>query len=175
MKVLLPFLLLLALSLLLLACRSGQKLPVVSGVDLNKYQGRWYEIASIPLRFSRNCTCTFAEYSPGPNGTVRVYNQCRNSKTGAIDSIRGKAFPVKGSQNAILKVQFFWPFRGDYYIIDLDSNYTLAMVGSPDRKTLWILSRTPVLDAQRYQACLDKATGLGFDIAMLRQTAQNCE
>jgi apolipoprotein D and lipocalin family protein len=174
MKVLLVVGLLLASGLLLMACRSGQNLPVVSSVDLTRYQGRWYDIASIPLRFSQHCSCTFAEYTVDSNGYVRVYNECLNSKTGKTDSIRGKAFPVKGSNNARLKVQFFWPFRGDYYIIDIDSLYTLAMVGSPDRSTLWILSRTPAITEGRYNACLEKAVSLGFDTSKLRRTPQEC-
>jgi apolipoprotein D and lipocalin family protein len=156
------------------ACRPRKELAVVESVDLNRYQGRWYEIASIPLRFSRNCTCTFAEYTADPDGFVRVYNQCHNSKTGGIDSIRGKAFPKKESRNAILKVQFFWPFRGDYYIIHLDADYTHAMVGSPDRSTLWILSRSKTMPEAVYQACLAKATELGFDTGKLRLTPQHC-
>jgi len=174
MKMLLPLLMFCGLVFLWTACRSGKKLPVVASVDLNRYQGRWYEIASIPLRFSRYCACTFAEYTPSADGRILVYNQCRNTKTGGTDSISGKAFPVKGSNNAILKVQFFWPFRGDYYIIDLDSQYTHAMVGSPDRNTLWILSRTPALPESVYAACTEKAAALGFDITRLRRTAQDC-
>jgi len=156
------------------ACRPRKALTVVESVDLNRYQGRWYEIASFPLRFSKNCTCTFAEYTADADGFVRVYNQCNNSKTGGVDSIRGKAFPVKDSRNAILKVQFFWPFRGDYYIIDLDADYTRAMVGSPDRNTLWILSRTPTMPDAVFQACLEKAGSLGFDTKKLRITPQQC-
>ncbi len=174
MKLYLAICVLFVLGIVLFACRSGQNLPVVASVDLTRYQGRWYDIASIPLRFSQHCTCTFAEYTADSSGHVRVYNECLNSKTGKTDSIRGKAFPVKGSNNARLKVQFFWPFRGDYDIIDLDSNYTLAMVGSPNRKTLWILSRTPVIPESRYLQCLEKAASLGFDTSQLRRTPQVC-
>ena len=167
-------LLLLSMLIGVFACRSKQQLPVVAGVDLNRYQGRWYDIASIPLRFSQHCTCTFAEYAADTDGTVKVYNQCLNSKTGKTDSIRGKAIPVKGSNNAKLRVQFFWPFRGDYYIIDLDSSYSLAMVGSPDRNTLWILSRTPAIPEALYLQCTEKAKALGFDPSRLRRTPQHC-
>jgi apolipoprotein D and lipocalin family protein len=166
--------LLLAFALFMSGCKSGQALPVVDSVDLSRYQGRWYDIASIPLRFSQHCTCTFAEYSADTNGNIRVYNQCLNRKTGKTDSIRGKAFPVKGSNNAKLKVQFFWPFRGDYYIIDIDSNYTLALVGSPDRNTLWILSRTPAISDARFQEACEKARTLGFDTNRLRRVRQDC-
>lgn len=174
MKWYLIIVLLLALPFWLLACKSGQALPVVDSVDLSRYQGRWYDIASIPLRFSQHCTCTFAEYTADSTGYVRVYNQCLNSKTGKTDSIRGKAFPVKGSKNAKLKVQFFWPFRGDYYIVDIDSNYTLAIVGSPDRNTLWILSRTPAISDSRFQDACIKAQALGFDTTRLKRVPQDC-
>ncbi len=173
MKILLVLMFAITAAVLWYSCRPSRSLPVVQ-VDLKKYQGRWYEIASIPLRFSRNCACTFAEYTADEQGFVRVYNQCLNTKTNSVDSIRGKAFPVKNSGNGKLRVQFFWPFRGDYYIIDLDSNYQRAMVGSPDRNTLWILSRQRNMDEPTYQASLDKATALGFDVGRLKKTRQDC-
>lgn len=174
MKILFVVVLAITAMVLWYSCRPTRNLPVVP-VDLKKYQGRWYEIASIPLRFSRNCACTFAEYTADEQGFVRVYNQCLNTKTNSIDSIRGKAFPVKNSGNGKLRVQFFWPFRGDYYIIDLDSNYQRAMVGSPDRNTLWILCRERNMDEATYRSCLDKATALGFDVGRLRRTRQDCK
>ncbi len=173
MKILLAFGFAALLVVLWVACRPAKNLPVVK-VDLKKYQGRWYEISSIPLRFSRNCACTFAEYAADEHGYVRVYNQCLNTKSNSIDSIRGKAFPVKNSGNGKLRVQFFWPFRGDYYIIDLDSNYRHAMVGSPNRSTLWILCRERTMDEATYQQLLQKATALGFDVGRLKKTRQDC-
>lgn len=173
MKMVLALALAVLVAVLWVSCRPSKNLPVVN-VDLKKYQGRWYEIASIPLRFSRNCACTFAEYTADEQGNVRVYNQCLNTKTKSIDSIRGKAFPVKNSGNGKLRVQFFWPFRGDYYIIDLDSSYQYAMVGSPNRNTLWILCRERSMNEVTYQNLLQKAVGLGFDVGRLRKTRQDC-
>jgi apolipoprotein D and lipocalin family protein len=173
MKIVLALALAVLVAVFWVSCRPSKNLPVVN-VDLKKYQGRWYEIASIPLRFSRNCACTFAEYTADEHGNVRVYNQCLNTKTNSIDSIRGKAFPVKNSGNGKLRVQFFWPFRGDYYIIDLDSNYQYAMVGSPNRNTLWILCRERSMNEVTYQNLLQKAIGLGFDVNRLRKTRQDC-
>ena len=86
----------------------------------------------------------------------------------------GKAFVVEGSNNAKLKVQFFWPFRGDYYIIYLSSDYRYAAVGNPGRKYLWILCRTPFMPDSVYNSILDRVKDKGFDIANLVKTNQNC-
>jgi len=153
---------------------SKQPLPTVDQVDLERYAGKWYEIASFPMCFQRGCTCTTAEYTPTGQGYVEVLNRC--IKNGEPTSAEGKAFPVKGSNNSRLRVQFFWPFRGNYYVIALADDYSYAMVGSPNRKYLWILSRSPQLDPDTLQMLKDKAENLGFDINRLQRTEQEeCE
>ncbi|GAB4150437.1 MAG: lipocalin family protein [Bacteroidia bacterium] len=153
------------------SCRH-KELKTVDFVDLNKYSGRWYEIATIPISAQRGCSCTFAEYTVTEKGYVKVYNQCK--KGNATDSITGKAFVKKGSGNSKLKVQFFWPFRADYYIIGLDENYQWAIVGHPSRNYLWFLSRTPKISEELYQQLERKATDQGFDVKRLVRTAQEC-
>ena len=94
----------------------AQPLKTVPYVDLNRYAGLWYEIASYPQRFQQGCHRTTAEYTLSDKGYVIVENRCnRDSVDGKQSYIRGKAFVQKNSGNARLKVQFFWPFRGDYY------------------------------------------------------------
>jgi apolipoprotein D and lipocalin family protein len=153
-------------------CGSEKNLPVVNSVDLTKYAGKWYEIASFPQSFQKGCSCTTAEYTVMANGNVEVKNNC--IKEGKVKGITGKAFAVKGSNNAKLKVQFFWPLRGDYYIIDLAPDYSYALVGHPNRDYLWVLSRTPKMDEAVYAQLLKKATELEFDTSRLVKTVQSC-
>jgi len=147
----------------------------VDNVDLKLYMGRWYEIAAFPQRFEKGCHCTTAEYELTEKGYVRVINTCRkDSPTGKINRARGKGFVVKGSNNAKLKVQFFWPFRGNYWIIDLAEDYSYAVVGDPTRKYLWILCRTPQMDQALYRQIVDRAAAMGFDVSRLELTDQSC-
>lgn len=162
------------LLLLLLGC-SGSTLPLdtVSSVDLERYSGRWYEIASLPVSQQRCCSCTTAEYEIVDATTVRVINTCR--RDGAIDRVEGKAFVVEGSNNAKLRVQFFWPFRGDYWVIGLDDNqYSWAVVGLPSRRYCWILSRTPTMDAELLRRLVDDLKSKGFATDQLQHTKHDC-
>lgn len=162
--------------LTLFGCKTYPPLETVAEVDLARYAGKWYEIASIPTSFQKGCHCTTAEYEL-KDGYVRVINTCRkNSVEGEIDRAKGKAFVVDGSNNARLKVQFFWPFRGDYYIIDLAEDYSYAMVGAPNRNYLWLLSRTPALPQATIDQLKVTAQRKGFDPNRLRFTEQdNCQ
>ncbi|MHB9041333.1 MAG: lipocalin family protein [Melioribacteraceae bacterium] len=161
----------------LFGCGSSNYAPldVVDKVDVNRYIGKWYEIAMLPNSFQKGCNCTTAEYSIIDAETIRVINSCRkDSTTGELDQVNGKAFIVEGSNNAKLRVQFFWPFRGDYWIIDLDKdNYQYAVVGAPSRKYLWILSRTPKMDEQLFNSLVDKCKSKGFDVNKLVKTNQD--
>jgi apolipoprotein D and lipocalin family protein len=162
----------------LFGCESSNYAPldVVDKVDVNRYIGKWYEIAMLPNSFQKGCNCTTAEYSIIDAETIRVINSCRKDSTnGELDQVNGKAFVVEGSNNAKLRVQFFWPFRGDYWIIDLDKdNYQYAVVGAPSRKYLWILSRTPKMDEQLFNSLVDKCKSKGFDVNKLLKTNQDC-
>ena len=141
--------LLVLLAMPLAAGETAEDAPLrtVAGVDLDRYLGTWYEIASYPAWFQKGCTGSTATYSLQTDGRIRVVNQCfRKSLDGPRKTSTGKAVVVDGSSNAKLKVWFFWPFKGDYWIIDLDPDYRWAVVGVPSRKYLWILSRTPAPD-----------------------------
>ena len=122
---------------------------VVEHVDLDRYQGTWYEIASMPMFFQRNCAKdTQAHYKVLPNGQVSVLNECWN-KSGKRIKAKGRAKVADPATNAKLKVTFLnlfgWRFfaGGDYWIIDLDPNYQMAIIGHPKRKYGWLLSRDP--------------------------------
>lgn len=152
---------------------NAQELQTVPFVNLRRYVGTWFEIASFPQSFQRGCFCTTATYSLSEKGFVIVENRCnRNGINGEESYVKGKAFIEKNSGNAKLKVQFFWPFRGKYWIIDLDKEYNYAVVSHPNKKYLWILSRSPEMDVQTYQEILSKLASKGFDLSLLKKTTQ---
>ena len=154
---------------------NAQPLQTVPYVDLAKYAGKWYEIAAYPMRFELGCHCTTATYTATDKGYVVVENRCnRDSVKGKQSYIKGKAFVEKNSGNAKLKVQFFWPFRAAYWIIDLADDYSYAVVSDPSRKTLWILSRTPQMDPALYEQITARLVQKGFDISKLKKTVQQC-
>lgn len=165
---------LLLVAMLLAACttngRQSPPLQVVPAVDLSRYIGTWYEIASFPQRFQKGCTDSRAEYRIRPDGDVEVLNSCL--RNGKVDTAKGRAWVVDKVTNAKLKVSFFWPFRGDYWIIDLGKDYEYAVVAAPSMNYLWILSRTPQMEEQRYQEIVSRLRARGFDIAKLNRTVQ---
>ena len=161
MKILLKSIIIFFLTLsTLVSCQKLNQLTTVSNVDLTKYSGVWYSIASYPQFFERGSSNVRATYTAKEN-YIEVYNQ--STKDGEPNDIKGKAYVVENSGNAKLKVQFFWPFRGNYWIIDLASDYTWAVVSDPKMKTLWILSRTPKMDNTLYDNILTSLIKRGFD------------
>ena len=165
------------LVLTLSACAGAPKdmppLEVVDSVDLERYLGTWYEIASYPAWFAKECTATTAEYSALEDRKIRVVNRCRKGNLdGPQKEAKGKAEVVDTVTNAKLKVWFFWPFKGNYWILDLDEDYQWAVVGEPSRKYLWILSRTPTMDDDLYEAIVGRVVQQGYDPSRLQRTEQ---
>ncbi|MDD3051310.1 MAG: lipocalin family protein [Candidatus Cloacimonetes bacterium] len=142
------------------------EVETVDYVDLTRYVGKWYEISKFPNRFQRNCNSSVAEYFLNDNGTIRVVNSCETPS--GMKTAKAKAWVVDKSTNAKLKVSFFWPFRGNYWILDLGENYEYAVVGEPKRKYLWILSRTPQLDDLTYQKILTRLELMEYDTSLLQ-------
>jgi apolipoprotein D and lipocalin family protein len=160
-------------SLMVTTITTAQPLQTVPYVDLKKYAGKWYEIASFPQRFQKGCNCTTAEYTLTDEGYVIVENRCnKDNVNGKQSSIKGKAFVDENSGNAKLKVQFFWPFKGKYWIIDLAEDYSYAVVGHPNKKYLWILSRTATMNENTYQQIISRIKEKGFDISKIKLTKQ---
>lgn len=159
--------------LMLFSCSSAQKLETVPFVDLEKYAGVWYEISAFPIAPEKGCRCVTATYSLTDKGYVTVWNRC--VRDGKESSIEGKAFIKDSKTNAKLAVQFFWPFRGKYWLIELDENYQYAVVGHPNRNYLWILSRTPQMDKVLYDDLVERVKAKGFDVSRLRIMPQDCE
>lgn len=159
------------------AVRAQDKpLEVVDHVDIERYLGTWYEIATIPQRFQKGCVGVTATYSLRPDGKIRVINRCRKETLdGQLRDIEGTAWVVDKKTNAKLKVQFFWPFSGDYWIIELDADYQWAVVGHPNRSYLWILCRKPHMEQALYDSLIDRIGNQGYDIARIKPTLQPAE
>lgn len=148
------------------------ELEVVSSVDLSRYVGQWYEIARLPNRFQKKCADSVtANYTLRSDGGIQVVNRCRKA-SGEFTTAKGKAKIVDKKTNAKLKVTFFWPFYGKYWILDLGPNYEYAVVGEPGRDYLWILSRTPQIDEGLYQQLLAKMQARGFETTRMIRTIQ---
>ncbi len=156
------------------------ELKSIPSLDVDRYLGRWHEIAKFPNGFQKKCSSnTSAQYSLMSDGSIKVLNQCQH-QNGQMEQATGQARQLGNASSAKLKVRFapawlsFLPFVwGDYWVIDLDDQYELAAVSEPKREYLWILSRSPVVDESRYTALLTRLTAKGFDISKLEKTAHN--
>jgi apolipoprotein D and lipocalin family protein len=151
--------------------RDDPPLETVSNVDLKRYSGTWFEIARYPNRFQKDCYASRAIYRLRDDGFVDVTNVCHEgSLEGPERSVQGKARVVDPVSNAKLEVSFFWPFWGDYWIIDLDPDYRWAVVGHPQRTYLWILARTPTLDRTILAEIRQRLTAQKYDVSRLIMT-----
>jgi apolipoprotein D and lipocalin family protein len=160
---------------------SDKSLEVVPELDLGRYAGLWYEIARLPNRFQKVCQGDVtATYELREDGTIKVINACIG-KNGELEKAEGVARVSDSSGPASkLEVRFapaflsFLPFVwGDYWVIDLASDYSHAVVGSPGRDYLWVLSRTPQMDQKLYNSILEKLRISGYDIDKLVRTPQS--
>jgi apolipoprotein D and lipocalin family protein len=145
-------------------------LEVVSHVELEKYLGKWYEIAHLPARFQEGCTDTTATYALSKDGNLSVLNEC--IRNGKMRQAKAKAKVADKISGAKLKVTFFWPFSADYWIINLGRDYDYAVVGTPNRKYLWILSRTPQMDDNLFSQLVESAKSKGFNVDNLIKTSR---
>ena len=153
----------------------SQKVPsVVSTVDLNRYKGMWYEIARLPNSFERKLKCTSATYTLRDDGKITVLNKGNYiTNPQKTSSIKGVAWIPDKMSPAKLKVQFFWPFSGDYWIMDLDKDYRYVLVGDPSLKYLWILAREKTMDEATYRMLLQKAIDKGYDVTSIIKVEQD--
>ncbi|MCL7050870.1 hypothetical protein MKW94_006528 [Papaver nudicaule] len=157
-----------------------KEMEVVKDLDIPRYMGRWYEIASFPSRFQpKNGVNTRATYTLQEDGkTVTVLNETWNDgKRGFIQGTAYKADP--DSNEAKLKVKFWVPpflpiipVVGDYWVLSIDEDYQYALIGQPSRNYLWILCRNPHMDEEIYNGLLEKATSEGYDVKKLHKTPQ---
>ena len=139
----------------------------VTPFDLQRYQGRWYELARLDHSFERGLTDVSANYLPQPDGSVRVTNRGFDPATGRWREAVGKALFAGEPTTASLKVSFFGPFYGSYHVAMLDPNYRWALVVGPDRSYCWILARDKRLDPAQQDAMTTRAQALGIDTSAL--------
>jgi apolipoprotein D and lipocalin family protein len=140
----------------------------VAHFKLEKYLGKWYEIARLDHSFERGLTHVTAEYSLRDDGGVRVLNRGYSAKENEWKEAEGKAYFVKGSELGYLKVSFFGPFYGSYVIFGLDhEHYQYSLVCGPDKSYLWILGRSPIMKEEIKHLLLEKAAASGFDTSKL--------
>lgn len=176
----------LALAALLWQHASAQTTPAslpavttIGSLDVARYMGTWYEIAKFPNRFQAKCAAnTRAQYLAQTDGSVQVLNSCTTAE-GSSTTALGRAQQIGGTHSPKLQVRFapewlswlplVW---GDYWVIDLDANYQLAAVSDTKREYLWVLSRTPQLNSQAYEALLERLKAQHFDVQKLDRTPQ---
>lgn len=145
-----------------------QGVTPVTGFDVNRYLGEWYEIARLDHSFERGLEKITAQYSLNPDGSLRVVNRGFDVASGEWREAEGKARFIDDPQTGRLKVSFFGPFYGAYNIIKLDhSGYRYALVCGPDTSYLWILARSPDLDRTIVEQLVSYAADLGFDTSQL--------
>jgi apolipoprotein D and lipocalin family protein len=142
-------------------------------VDIDRYVGRYYELARYENMFQRDCEGVSADYRKLPDGLIEVFNVCRQGAAdGKIKSVHGRAKLVPGSGNAKLRVSFFRPFYGDYWVLALPTDYRWVLVGEPTRRYGWILSRSPQMLPEDLQAAMAQAQTLGYERSAFRLTPQ---
>jgi len=146
----------------------------VKALDLNRYLGKWYEIARFPHSFEKNLVGVTATYHLKADGMIEVLNEgFKNTLNGEHSKAIGKAKIPNISEPGKLKVSFFWIFYADYFVLELDEeNYQYAMIGSSSDKYFWILCRTPQMDESVYNMLLDKARKRGYHLEKLYKVPQ---
>lgn len=158
---------------LLYGAEKMPELKTVDYVDIQRYMGTWYEIAKFPQWFEKGLVGVTANYTLLPNGKVRVINSgYKNDFNGKLKIAKGRAWIVDKVTNAKLKVSFFWPFAGNYWIIELGKDYEYAVVGYQSRKYLWILSRKPQMEESLYNELLKHIKEKGFNLLKIEKTPQ---
>jgi apolipoprotein D and lipocalin family protein len=148
--------------------RIPENVTPVDNFQIEKYLGKWYEIARLDHSFERGLTNITADYSLRDDGGVRVFNRGYSAKTDTWKEAEGKAYFVKEPDQGFLKVSFFGPFYGSYIIFGLDQeNYQYSLVCGPDKSYLWILARSPIMKEDAKYRLIEKAAVSGFDVSGL--------
>jgi len=140
-------------------------------VELERYLGRWFEIYRYEAPFQEDCDAVTADYALNENGTINVLNSCRKGgASGPLTTVNGTAKVVDSITNAKLRVTFFWPFYGDYWVIDHDPEYQWSIVGEPSGTYLWVLSREATPDQASRNELRQRVEELGYDWGLIRET-----
>jgi apolipoprotein D and lipocalin family protein len=143
----------------------------VAKVELSKLAGKWYSLYSIPTMFDKNSCQTTTIYTLNNDGYYNVYTYAKKTTDNNLHTYSSKLFPVEGSGDGQFKAQFLWPFKVDYWVIDLADDYSYVVVGHPDKKFLFIMARKPTMDKKLYNDIVAKCKDMGYDVSKL--TCQN--
>jgi len=161
--------------LTLFSCKSNQPLQTVPALDIHRYSGVWFEIARLPNSFEKGLDCVTAEYSLLPDQKIKVVNKGRKfTKDLTFDQVTGKAWIPDQNFPGRLKVSFFWPFAGDYWVFSLSEDYRFALVGTESRKYFWLLARDSQIDPVVFDSLLSIAAQNGFNVKAVEKINQDC-
>lgn len=150
-----------------------EEIESVPCVDVSRFMGDWYEIARYLSFFEKNCVAVRSQCELRKDGKITIINYYKKKKFDAPqETAKSRAWFTDQDTNAKLKVQFFWPFYTRHWIIDLDKDYRYAVIGHPDRDSLWIMSRTPAMDEATYNQILARLDACGYDIGKIEKTLQ---
>lgn len=164
---------LLAFLTAIIGCRSPQPIPAVSSVDLKRFMGEWYVIASIPTVFEKNAFNALESYRLDPDGSVATtFTFNKGSFDGPLKTYTARGFVRSGSANAVWGMQFIWPFKAEYRIIFLTRDYSQTVIGRSKRDYAWIMARAPTISAADYARMLDLLSTHGYDISQVQQVPQ---
>jgi apolipoprotein D and lipocalin family protein len=162
-----------ATALLLAGCCRLPPPPTVEELDLARFMGTWYEIEALPKWFQKGCQGTEAHYEQTGDATFTITNRCWKGEDGCtLSEAKARGWQPSTEFPGRLKVRFYWPFTADYWIFQLDPSYQWALVGSPDRSGLWILSRERFLDEVTLERLKAWSREQGFPINQLKKTSQ---
>lgn len=156
---------LVSMVLLVAGCATYKPMQTAKSVDLQKYMGKWYEIARLPNSFQKGCHCSTAEYKILDKDTISVTNKCY--KDGKLKEATATAWQSNVDDNSKLKVRFFWLFTGKYWILYVSDDYQYAVIGEPSREYLWFLSRTKHISQQQLDLMKNVATQQGYNLDQL--------
>jgi apolipoprotein D and lipocalin family protein len=137
-------------------------LLTVEHVDLNRYAGVWYDVAHYANKFQENCQDGTTTFSIRKDGDIDILNTCHDKHDGTLHHANGHGWVVDTTSNARLKFSFFWPFRNEYLIIDQGKDYEYSVIGTPDRKRLWIIARSPIVDNVVFESIMQHIEKQGF-------------
>ena len=142
--------------------------PEVARVDLARYAGTWHEQARFDTFFQKGCFASTATYTLKADGELKVENRCHQDRPdGTLKGIEGKAWVPDPAVPGKLRVQFFWPFSGPYWVLEVADDYSWALVGHPERTRCWIFTRAETIDEGLYQQLVEKLRARGYDVSKL--------
>lgn len=161
------------IAFLMLTAFTSTPHKTVEKVDLKKFAGKWYSLYSIPTPFDKNSIQTTTTYTLNKDGYYNVFTTGKKTTDNEDHTYTSKLFPVEGTGNGQMKAQFLWPFKVDYWVIDLADDYSWVVVGHPDKKFLFIMSRKPSMDKKLHEELVAKCKAMGYDTDKL--TSQKFE